>query len=36
MDRETLLSQLAQALPEVVHTLTPQGRVQGEAERRGW
>ncbi|WP_342109861.1 YidB family protein [Methylobacterium sp. SI9] len=36
MDRETLLSQLAQALPEVVHTLTPQGRVPGEAERRGW
>ncbi|MGU3422102.1 YidB family protein [Methylobacterium sp. D54C] len=36
MDRETLLSQLAQALPEVVHALTPQGRVPGEAERRGW
>ena len=27
MDRATLLSQLAQALPEVVHALTPQGRV---------
>jgi uncharacterized protein YidB (DUF937 family) len=36
MDRETRLSQLAQALPEVVHALTPQGRVPGEAERRGW
>ena len=36
MDREALLSQLAQALPEVVHALTPQGRVPGEAERRGW
>ena len=36
MDRETLLSQLAQALPEVVHTLTPQGRVPGADERRGW
>ena len=36
LDRETLLSQLAQALPEVVHALTPQGRVPGEAERRGW
>ncbi len=36
LDRATLLSQLAQALPEVVHALTPQGRVPGEAERRGW
>jgi uncharacterized protein YidB (DUF937 family) len=36
MDRETLLSQLAQALPEVVHALTPQGRVPREEERRGW
>jgi uncharacterized protein YidB (DUF937 family) len=36
MDREALLSQLAQALPEVVHALTPQGRVPGEEERRGW
>ena len=25
-----------QALPEVVHTLTPQGRVPGADERRGW
>ena len=36
LDRESLLSQLAQALPEVVHALTPQGRVPGEDERRGW
>ncbi|MDP4003746.1 YidB family protein [Methylobacterium sp. NEAU K] len=36
MDRATLLSQLAQALPEVVHALTPQGRVPGAEERRGW
>jgi len=36
MDRETLLSQLSQALPEVVHALTPQGRVPGADERRGW
>ncbi|CAM3131907.1 YidB family protein [Methylobacterium mesophilicum] len=36
MDREALLSQLAQALPEVVHALTPQGRVPGAEERRGW
>ncbi|WP_244534915.1 hypothetical protein [Methylobacterium sp. UNC300MFChir4.1] len=27
MDRETLISQLGQALPEMVHTRTPQGRV---------
>jgi uncharacterized protein YidB (DUF937 family) len=36
MDREALLSQLAQALPEVVHALTPQGRLPGAEERRGW
>ena len=36
MDRETLLSQLAQALPEVVHALTPEGRVPRAEERRGW
>lgn len=36
MDRETPLSQLAQALPEVVHALTPQGRLPGAEERRGW
>ena len=36
LDREALLAQLAQALPEVVHALTPQGRVPGADERRGW
>lgn len=36
LDRATLLSQLAQALPEVVHALTPQGRVPDVGERRGW
>ncbi|MCJ2121844.1 YidB family protein [Methylobacterium sp. J-077] len=36
MDREALLSQLAQALPEVVHALTPQGRVPGAEEREKW
>lgn len=36
MDRSTLLAHLAQALPEVVHALTPQGRVPDEHERRGW
>jgi uncharacterized protein YidB (DUF937 family) len=36
MDRDTLLSQLAQVLPEVINGLTPQGRVPGQEERRGW
>ncbi len=29
MDRSALLSELAQALPEVVHRLTPDGRLPG-------
>ena len=36
MDRDSLLSQLSQVLPEVVHGLTPQGRVPDAGERRGW
>ncbi|GJD77423.1 hypothetical protein NBEOAGPD_0628 [Methylobacterium gregans] len=36
MSRDTLLTQLAQVLPEVINGLTPQGRVPGEGERRGW
>ncbi|WP_419506183.1 YidB family protein [Methylobacterium hispanicum] len=36
MNRDTLLTQLAQVLPEVINGLTPQGRVPGEGERRGW
>ena len=36
MSRDTLLSQLAQVLPQVIDGLTPQGRVPGEGERRGW
>ncbi|WP_132250806.1 YidB family protein [Methylobacterium segetis] len=36
MNRDTLLSQLAQVLPEVINGLTPQGRVPGEEERRRW
>lgn len=34
MNSETLLSQLAQALPEVVHALTPRRRVRGAEEQR--
>ncbi|WP_336485569.1 YidB family protein [Methylobacterium nigriterrae] len=36
MDRDALLGQLAQVLPEVINGLTPQGRVPGHEERRGW
>jgi uncharacterized protein YidB (DUF937 family) len=36
MNRDTLLAQLAQVLPQVVDGLTPPGRVPGEGERRGW
>ncbi|GBU16199.1 MULTISPECIES: YidB family protein [Methylobacterium] len=36
LDRDTLLTQLAQVLPEVVHQLTPQGRLPGEEDRRNW
>jgi uncharacterized protein YidB (DUF937 family) len=36
MDREAMLSELSRALPEVVHALTPQGRVPDQDERRGW
>ncbi len=36
MNRDTLLAQLAQVLPQVIDGLTPQGRVPGEGERRGW
>lgn len=36
MDRQALLSQLARALPEVVHALTPQGRVPEAGEQRTW
>ncbi|KAB1075151.1 YidB family protein [Methylobacterium planeticum] len=36
LDRTALLGQLAQVLPEVISQLTPQGRVPGEQERRGW
>lgn len=36
LSRDDLLGQLAQVLPEVVHTLTPQGRMPDEHERRGW
>ena len=36
MDRDSLLSQLAQVLPEVVHGLTPQGRVPDAGERSRW
>ena len=36
MDRDSLLSQLSQVLPEVVHGLTPQGRVPDAGERKSW
>jgi uncharacterized protein YidB (DUF937 family) len=36
LDRNALLSQLAQVLPEVISQLTPHGRMPGEQERRGW
>ncbi|WP_430910869.1 YidB family protein [Methylobacterium sp. sgz302541] len=36
MDRDTLATQLAQILPEVVDKLTPHGRAPDESERRGW
>ena len=36
MDRDALLSQLSQVLPEVVHGLTPQGRVPDMGERKAW
>ena len=36
LDRDSLLSQLSQVLPEVVHGLTPQGRVPDAGERQGW
>jgi uncharacterized protein YidB (DUF937 family) len=36
MDREASLSQPAQALPEVVHVLSPQGWPPELEERRGW
>lgn len=36
LDRNTLLSQLAQALPGVIDGLTPQGRRPTDEDRRGW
>jgi uncharacterized protein YidB (DUF937 family) len=36
MGREDLLSQLSQALPQVVDGLTPAGRLPGEDEERRW
>ena len=36
LDRDDLLQQLAQALPEVVNQLTPHGRAPSTDERRGW
>ncbi|KQP61802.1 YidB family protein [Methylobacterium sp. Leaf108] len=36
LDRDTLLSQLAQALPGVIDGLTPQGRRPTPEDRRGW
>lgn len=36
LDRTELLSQLAQALPEVIDRLTPQGRRPDANESRGW
>ena len=36
LNRDTLLAQLAQVLPQVIDGLTPQGRVPGEGERRVW
>ncbi|MGU3539014.1 YidB family protein [Methylobacterium sp. A54F] len=36
LDRNSLLGQLAQVLPEVINGLTPQGRVPTGEERRGW
>lgn len=36
LDRTELLSQLAQALPEVIDRLTPQGRRPDGHETRGW
>ncbi len=36
LGRDDLLSQLAQALPQVVDKLTPHGRVPDEREQRGW
>ena len=36
MDRAALLSELSRALPEVVHALTPEGRVPDAGERQRW
>lgn len=36
LDRGSLLAQLAQALPEVIHGLTPQGRRPSVEDRRDW
>lgn len=36
LDRNTLLSQLAQALPGVIDGLTPQGRRPTDEDRRNW
>lgn len=36
LDRNTLLAQLAQALPGVIDGLTPQGRRPTDEDRRGW
>ncbi|MDP4022475.1 YidB family protein [Methylobacterium sp. NEAU 140] len=36
MDRDQLLAELARALPEVVHALTPRGRMPDAEERRMW
>ncbi|WP_375465280.1 YidB family protein [uncultured Methylobacterium sp.] len=36
LSRDDLLGQLSKVLPEVVHTLTPQGRVPDDSERHGW
>lgn len=36
LDRDALLSQLVQVLPQVVDGLTPHGRMPNQAERWGW
>lgn len=36
LDRSALLAQLAEALPEVIDRLTPQGRLPTQEERRHW